>query len=300
MSMNSDWKTHAIGRHLVDVPVNAKLVEGWEYDEDTLERLTPGDDAQYAKLVDQREAELKTRVQKSGKSSFVKRVSLSNGSVALFSWSEPYDETIYATDTYFRVGSNIIRYQNDATPLSNREKAITFLKRSSEKWCEIPAGQIPEGIGFVVGNTMIADDFPNYESWRLLIQLAGKPDVTLEVSSFVGAAKEGLRKRAGGILASMLGIAAGLSQLRNHARPVGPIQADEILVAGNQDGKRGYGFKWEAPGKDYSLAEPNLNVSLQVGESAYATNRESFSSDDEALELWDTLVNSIRLRPGAV
>ncbi|CAM2172380.1 hypothetical protein PSAC2689_200026 [Paraburkholderia sacchari] len=177
---------------------------------------------------------------------------------------------------------------------------MIFLKRCSEKWREIPAGQMPEGIGFVVGNTILADNFPNYESWRLLIKLEGKPDVTLEVSSFVGAAEEGLRQRAGGILARMLGMAAGLSQLRNHARPVGPIQADEILVAGTQDGKRGYGFKWEAPGKSYSLAEPNLNVSLEVRESAYATNRESFSSDDEALELWDTLVNSIRLRPGAV
>ncbi|CAM2172376.1 hypothetical protein PSAC2689_200025 [Paraburkholderia sacchari] len=204
------------------------------------------------------------------------------------------------TDTYFRAGNRIIRYQSDAVPIANKGKAIAFYKRCSEKWREIPVGQMPEGIGFVVGNTILADNFLNYESWRLLIKLEGKPDVTLEVSSFVGAAEEGLRQRAGGILASMLGMAAGLSQLRNHARPVGPIQADEILVAGTQNGKRGYGFKWEAPGKSYSLAEPNLNVSLEVRESAYATNRESFSSDDEALELWDTLVNSIRLRPGAV
>ncbi|MBB3257141.1 hypothetical protein F4827_002312 [Paraburkholderia bannensis] len=298
--MNSVWKTHAIGRHFVDVPTSAKLVEGWKYDKDALERLAPCGDAQFSQLVDRREAELRAKVQKSGKSSFVERVLLPNGSVALFSWSEPYDETIYATDVYFRVGNNIIRYRNDATPLSNREKAITFFKRCSAKWREIPAGQTPEGIGFVAGNAMLADDFPNYESWRLLIQLEGKPDVSLEVSSFVGAVEEGLRQRVGGILTSMLGAAAGLAQLRNHARPVGPIQADEILVAGTQNGKRGYGFKWEAPGKDYSLAEPNMNVSLQVGESAYATNRESFSSDGEALELWDTLVSSIRLRPGAV
>ncbi len=220
--------------------------------------------------------------------------------MTLVSWDQPYDEGGYSFDTYFRAGSRILRYQKTAIPIENRDKAIKFVKRCSEKWREIAVGQIPEGIGFVVGDTILADDFPNYESWRLLIQLAGKPDVTFQVSGFVGAAEEGLRKRAGGIVASMLGMAAGLSQLRNHARPVGPIQADEILVAGNQNGKRGYGFKWEAPGKDYSLAEPNLNVSLQVRESAYATNRESFSSDDEALELWDTVVNSIRLRAGAV
>ena len=93
---------------------------------------------------------------------------------------------------------------------------------------------------------------------------------------------------------------AGFARLRDRARPVGPIQADEILLASTTDGKRGYGFKWEAPGKEESLAEPNLNASLRVGESAYATNRESFATDEEALELWDAVIDSIRLRPGAV
>lgn len=298
--MNLEWKTHAIGRHLVTVPANARLVEYWKYDEDRVELLVPSDDARFTNLVDQREVQLKAQIQKSGGSSFVERVSLANGSVTLFSWSRPYYERSYLTDTYFRAGSRTLHYQKSGVPVAKKDKAINFFSRCSEKWREIPSGQIPEGIGFVVSNTILADNFPNYESWRLLIQLDGKPDVSLEVSSFVGAAPEGLRKRSGGVLASMLGAAKGLTQLRNHKRPVGPIQADEILVAGNQNGKRSYGFKWEAPGKDYSLAEPNLNVSLQVGESAYLTNRESFSIDDEALELWDTLVNSIRLRPGAV
>jgi hypothetical protein len=39
---------------------------------------------------------------------------------------------------------------------------------------------------------------------------------------------------------------------------------------------------------------------MNVLDSAYKTNRESFASDEEALELWDALVESIRLRPGAV
>jgi hypothetical protein len=298
--MKPEWKTHAIGRHLVDVPVNAQLFESWKYDNDALEILAVSDGNQFDKIIAQQEAHIKKSVQNSGKSSFVERVQLANGSVTLISWTLAEVDSSYLTDTYFRAGRHIVRYRSNNIPVAYKEKIIAFLKRASEKWCEIPAGQMPEGIGFVAGNTMLADDFPNYESWRLLIQLEGKPDVSLEVSSFVGAAPEGLRKRAGGVLASMLGMAAGLTQLRNHERPVGPINADEILVAGNQNGKRSYGFKWEAPGKDYSLAEPNLNVSLQVGESAYATNRESFSSDDEALELWDKLVNSIRLRPGAV
>ncbi|PNF08800.1 hypothetical protein A8H27_10820 [Burkholderia cenocepacia] len=133
------------------------------------------------------------------------------------------------------------------------------------------------------------------------IQLPDRPDVSFRLTAYAQTSiGPGLRVRAGGILPALLGTVAGVGQLRNRARPVGPIEADEILVAGTQDGKRTYGFKWEAPGKAYSLAEPNLNASLRVGESAYLTNKESFANDGEALELWDGVVDSIRLRPGAV
>ncbi|RQS16450.1 hypothetical protein DIE07_02105 [Burkholderia sp. Bp9002] len=147
---------------------------------------------------------------------------------------------------------------------------------------------------------MVDKDF-NRESWELNIQLPNKPDVWIRLTAYAQKSVEpGLRARAGGILPALLGAVVGVGQLRNRARPVGPIEADEILVAGTQDGKRTYGFKWEAPGKAYSLAEPNLNASLRVGESAYSTNKESFANDGEALELWDAVVDSIRLRPGAV
>jgi len=297
--MKGGWKTHAIGRHLVDVPARAKLVESWKYGKDRLNLLASFDDAQFTQIISRQEAEPRKKLQKSGKATFVKRVLLANHSVTLISWAQLYDEAGYEFDTYFRAGNAAVRYAF-STSVDRKEKALVFLRRCSEKWREIPAGQMPEGIGFVVGDTIIADDFPNYESWSLLIRLADKPDVTLELSGFTGKANEGLHNRAGGPLAKMLGMAAGLSQLRNRARPVGTIDADEILVTGTQAGKRYYAFKWEAPGKDYSLAEPNLNVSLEVRESAYITNRESFASDDEALELWDTLVSLIRLRPGAV
>ncbi|WP_245178191.1 T6SS immunity protein Tli4 family protein [Cupriavidus sp. AcVe19-1a] len=171
----------------------------------------------------------------------------------------------------------------------------------SREWNEIQPGRVPAGIGYVANNAILVDKDLNLESWSMLIQLAGKPDVSFRITSYTQYKVEpGLRERAGGVLAGLLGAVAGVSQLRNRARPVGPIEADEILVAGTQDGKRTYGFKWEAPGKTESLGEPNLNVSLRVSESAYLTNKESFSSDEEALELWDAVVDSIRLRPGSV
>lgn len=153
----------------------------------------------------------------------------------------------------------------------------------------------------MVDGTMFADNVFNRESWSISAEFAGKPDVHFGISAFAQKqVEEPLRKRTADVHASLLARFVGLSHLRNRERPVGPIWGEEILTAGTEKGKRAYAFKWEAPGKANSLAEPNINIELGVIESAYETNKESFATDEEALELWDAIVDSIRLRPGAV
>ncbi|WP_253699799.1 T6SS immunity protein Tli4 family protein [Cupriavidus pauculus] len=223
--------------------------------------------------------------------------------MTLISWPESGSEERYQPyvfDTYFRADARYLSYSGKVSK-SRKSTALATRAEMSRGWLKIPSGDIPKGIGYVVDDAILVDNDLNPESWRMVIQLHGKPDVFFELTSYVQyRVGPGLRERAGGILAGLLGVVAGFARLRDRARPVGPIQADEILLASTKDGKRGYGFKWEAPGKEESLAEPNLNASLRVGESAYATNRESFATDEEALELWDAVIDSIRLRPGAV
>jgi hypothetical protein len=227
------------------------------------------------------------------------RITHANGSVTLISWLD-LSIDYYHFDTYFRAGSRTLKYSGDVSP-DRKMSALSVREELSREWRQIPSSEMPAGIGYVVDDAILADKDLNLESWRMVIQLSGKPDVSFIITSYTQKKVEpGLRDRAGGVLAALLGTVAGVAQLRNRQRPVGPIQADEILVAGTRDGKRTYGFKWEAPGKADSLAEPNLNVSLQVGESVYLTNKESFANDEGALELWDAVVSSLRLRPGAV
>ena len=300
--MKAGWKTHAIGRHLVDVPGDAKLVERWKYNDDPLEPLLIKSDAHFKQIVAQREAELRMAQHKTKGAMLIERVEHAQGGVTLISWKRPTGVIFYHFDSFFRGGSRAIKYYGELSP-NFKQGALADFEVMSREWRELLPNEIPEGVGFVAGNMILADKDFNRESWSLDIKLANKPDVSIELSSFVVGKvdpEQTLRKRAGGIVAGMLGLGLGLSRLRNRERPVGPIWAEEILVAGTQDGKRGYGFKWEAPGKPNSLAEPQLNLELEVGESAYTTNAQSFSSDEEALALWDAIVDSIRLRPGAV
>ncbi|WP_423192224.1 T6SS immunity protein Tli4 family protein [Cupriavidus sp. H18C2] len=298
--MKRGWKTRAIGRHLVDIPESAKTIESYTFYQDKIKPLSEiRGQEEYKQLISERERILRAAEHEQFGSMFVERVEYANGSVTLISWNKPTGEICYEFETYFRAGN---RYLSSIGEVSRNFKAAalqTYAELARE-WRQTPNGEIPEGIGFVVDDAILAEKRFNPESWRMVIQLHGKPDVSFELTSYARRrVAPRLRERAGGIVAGMLGIVAGFARLRDRARPVGPIQADEILLASTQDGKRGYGFKWEAPGKEYSLAEPNLNASLRVGESAYATNRESFATDEEALELWDAVIGSIRLRPGA-
>ncbi len=300
--MKEGWKTHAIGRHLVDVPGDAKLVKRWKYNQDPLEPLPIKSDAHFKQIVAQREAELRAAKHETEGPMLIERVDHAQGSVTLVSWKAPDSKIFYHFDAYFRGGSKAIKHYGNLSP-KFKQRVLADFEVMSREWRELLPNEIPEGVGFVAGNMILADKDFNRESWSLDIKLANKPDVSIELSSFVVGKvdpEQTLRKRAGGIVAGMLGLGLGLSRLRNRERPAGPIWAEEILVAGTQDGKRGYGFKWEAPGKPNSLAEPQLNLELEVGESAYTTNAQSFTSDEEALAIWDAIVDSIRLRPGAV
>lgn len=300
--MKPGWKTLAIGRHLIDVPEDATLIQQWRFDNDQLKPMPIQHEADFKRQIAQREAGL--RAAKHGKTNgamFIERVDDAHGGVLLISWKRPGATFLQSYDAYFRDQDKAITHSGEFDP--DKKHMLLKLFESMQDWRALSPGRIPTEPGYVAGDMLLVNTNLNRESWSLYIKLANKPDVSLEVRSFVVDTvkpDQTLRKRAGGILVGMLGMAAGLHRLRNRERKIGPIWAEEILVAGTQDGKRGYGFKWEAPGKAESLAEPQLNIALEVSESAYKTNAESFKDDDEALALWDALVESIRLRPGAV
>ncbi|KAF1712526.1 hypothetical protein CSC70_03160 [Pseudoxanthomonas kalamensis DSM 18571] len=121
--------------------------------------------------------------------------------------------------------------------------------------------------------------------------------------SSTGTTETTLLERADGFLQGIAKSIAGLHTLRKGKRNIGPIRAEEYLIAASANGERSYGFKWESQGKDDSLASPTLSLELNVLERGEGDDGNppppAFESDEEALELWDAILDSIRLRPGA-
>lgn len=299
--MKPDWITHAIGRHLVNLPASAKLSETYTLNGVKVQPLTIRNRQHFEYIVDMRETELsKTPHRKRKEPMFIERVKQPAGSVTLTSWVDPASEAAYLFDTYFLIGSKAVKYSGDVAP-DIKQKILDHHGRLSQEWRELKPGETPEGVGFVAGDVMLVDKRFNLEDWSLSARFAGKPDVNFIMYGFARrTVKPGLRERAGGATGFLAGVLAGKSTLRSRAHPVGPIEADEILMAATQNGRRSYGFKWEAPGKASSLAEPYLIVELTDGiQDPEAAGPTSFKDDDEALALWDEIIDSIRLRPGA-
>lgn len=299
--MKPDWITRAIGRHLVNLPASAKLYETFTINEVKVEPLPIKNRQHFEYIVDMREGELKKALHKKRKEPmFIESIKHTSGSVTLVSWSDPVSEAVYLFDTYFLVDSKAVKYSGDVGP-DRKQSALKLRDELSHEWREFKPGEIPEGVGFVVGDVMLVDKRFNLEDWSLSARFTGKPEVNFIMYGFARrTVKPGLRERAGGATGFLAGVLAGKSTLRSRAHPVGPIEADEILMAATQNGRRSYGFKWEAPGKASSLAEPYLIADLTDGiQDPEAAGPTSFKDDDEALALWDEIIDSIRLRPGA-
>lgn len=91
--------------------------------------------------------------------------------------------------------------------------------------------------------------------------------------------------------------------LRQGKRTVAGMDAEEVLFALKEGEITSYRFYLLAPGDPSTLAKPHTAIQLLLGASSPdAKPEEATSPVDEAgaLQTWDALLNSLRLRPGAV
>lgn len=160
--------------------------------------------------------------------------------------------------------------------------------------------EIPTEPGFCIDRAYIAGDSFQSEGFGIGVTFPEHPRTFLAFRSSTGAERDRLLDRVSGFLMGAAKMVAGIETLRKRERG-GAIPADEYLLAGSAKGQRTYTFLWEAQGKDESVNEPHLKVELSVEEADVdddaAPPAPAFKSDKAALELWDAIIDSIRLRP---
>jgi hypothetical protein len=93
--------------------------------------------------------------------------------------------------------------------------------------------------------------------------------------------------------------------LREGKRTIAGMNAEEVLFELKEGDITSYQFYLLAPGDPSTLAKPHTSIQLLLGTTSPNPNltpdlATSPVDEAEALQVWDTLLNSLRLRPGAV
>ncbi|WP_207239231.1 T6SS immunity protein Tli4 family protein [Pseudomonas sp. GW456-L15] len=294
------WITHCFGRFLIDLPPESKINAGYYLWGDNIETLddTP---ATLAARIDQREHELRGLRHNTKGSMFLRRIEHGNGSASLWSWDSKASALTYRVDSYLVSTPQWAAYRYSGEVTHDREKGgVEVANLLAHNLHSREPTEIPSRPGFCIDRAYIAGNRFQSERFDIAVTFPNYPDAHFEFSSSTGAEQDRLLDRVGGFLAGAARTLTGIETLRKRERG-GPVPADEYLLAASDKGQRVYTFAWEAQGKNESLTEPNISAALGVLERSPDKHGNppppAFKSDREALELWDAIIDSIRLRP---
>ena len=306
-----DSKTYCFGRFLIDLPKAAE-VNGQAYEfmfgKIEVERFLKGAEA-FAQKMKEREADLRagkhedkfklvdvrsTRLPNAqifkitkkligaGGDSFGFEAYLFNGRV-LFSMKE----TAYDED---KIDSVLQRLETRLLP--------NLRQRSPDK--------IPTEPGFCIENGFIADDgkVAQYEKAGISFKFRQWPDVTVYVYSRTNGDKVEeplLTRRAKTVVpAELIEAEKGIRVLRKGERKIGAHNGEELLETySSGTGFSVHQFVWDVRGSARSWSDPVLVFEFETGVNPGNGPRMIRPSltDKQAIELFDAIVNSIRLRP---
>lgn len=244
--------------------------------------------ADFQQLLAARESELRQARHRDGGSMWIGSTRLDDTAVVQTSWLSDSSragqlQELHIHDPAQRV-LFLVSAQTDAARLP---AAIDNLRALRPRIHYRDAATLPTGPGFCIDSGFIRGARLNTEELTVALQVPGHAGAGASLMSrVVGRPDRGLLQRAGVL-------PAGTVRLRAGKHSVDGLAGEELLVRSDTDDGPEYRFLWEFQGQPESLQRPFL--SLQLGTQT-AT---AFSSDEEALQVWDQLLGSLRTRPGA-
>ena len=164
--------------------------------------------------------------------------------------------------------------------------------------------EIPSEPGFCIEEGFIADDgkTPQYEKAELFFRFKEWPDVNISVYARTNGDKleDSLLTRIKKPFPVEFAEAAkSLKTFRQGKRAVGPHQGEEVLDAlPTGQGYFVHDLVWDVAGEPRSIFVPHIHLELKTGNGRSINQRYMRPSltDKQAIELYDRIVNSIRIR----
>lgn len=303
--MTTGNKTYCLGRYLMDLPSDAQVRASYTFARGDVRTYRNVSADQFETQVAGREAELKQTPHIQGGGMFVERTDLAQGRVVLTSWSSPTSRYLYQYERFIHLEPERVLYVLSGQGDADKAAGSLGYSRSLAETVRFRApGEIPVEPGFCIDSGLIQRSKLNREEVTADVRLPGYPSVTLTFMSYVtGSPDRDLLRRASTIPPGYEEVAARMQTLRRGNRDLGQVKGQELLVRGDGEGKKAYEFLWESQGRPDSLEYPFLSLQLSTtGESDEEGEviDAPFGSNEEVIDLWDAILESLRLRPGAV
>lgn len=299
--MNSSFMTVCVGRFLIEIPHATKVIdEKYEIMGARLEFARMGLERHKEFLV---EREKTLRADKRDPLKKMAHVPTAQG--AIFVYGDDGAPVIYDVEGYAWSKDLLGGVQlkiNGLTNLINMDQRIQTMSTELARFRNRRNNDIPAEDGFCVNGGFFAGQ-PSMESEFALIyyRLTHQPDVKIRITISVNGTNltppllERLEKRT--IPEAMKQHLHKITRLRLGNRPVGPLAGEESASTYNENGLILQKFRWEMQGKSASLYEPNITLELTTGIDPNGQSVQSSLTNQQAIELFDRIVNSIRLRP---
>ncbi len=308
----SSWKTHCVGRYLIDLPpwVEVKLKTTYHFFSSGAPAIAYLDGVkkdELPQIVEQRVAALaKVTNRKTKSPMYVATKNLPNGGFAVVQWRSAASDAQLLVECYFVSKGQrqyVFKYMLNASPKyqENALKRCTAIAENlySREQNEIPTMQgfcVPHGIVSI--NQLKLVDSSMFEYSQLIFFFPEYPNASFVFST------ETLMNTPRKLLDQLdveyiLWGHKDKKVIRKGRRDAGPVYGEELCVSGvGRSGVTDYACNWGSPGKEDDLAHPHLSLNLETNSDK--SRQSSFPNQAELLGLWDAIIKSIRLRPGAI
>lgn len=294
--------TFCMGRFLIDVPVGSKVTGGnYKYDFIDIEPIKAMSLEDFDKEVAEHESALKSATNARTKQSMLLQSSQPEKNMKILaSWKADFSTALINIDGYRWIDGNQFRFQVEV----GNGKQDSGMKRMREALSHLrtrPRTEIPTGPGYCFVGGFIANPEWENEEAGVDFRIADHPDTIVSIWFYplsIYKHDKPLLERMGGMTQLLGNLATSVHVLRKGDRKVGPYKGQEHLAsAPSSGGMRGHAFVWETQG-DGTLDTPAIKIELSTGHQDLKGNPQKTSlTDEQAIKLWDDIVNSFRLRP---
>lgn len=304
-----DVSTFCTGRFLLDMPAGSVLSGGnYRYDFARLEKPKSMTLEEFEAEMVAKEKKLKSTRHESEPSLLRLLIKPDPHSWIFVYWEESFISEIAEVYGYRWIDGTRYLFKKQAGmskpatgTMSRQDYTIERMRKILSSLRKRSTYEIPTEPGYCFEDGFIANPEWEMEEAGIDITIAGHPDAFVSVWFYPlarSAHSKPLLDRMGGVLQTLGQMATSVHVLRKGERQVGPYRGQEFLAsAPSSRGMRGHKFIWETEG-DGTLDTPALKIELTTGYRDKKGNpQQTRLTDEQAIKLWDDVLNSFRLRP---